>query len=255
MAIDTAQLPRLDWRVPERFRRSTVLNRAAGFREKVVALTFDDGPDPKVTPRILDALRARGAKATFFVLGPAARRYPALLRRMVREGHCIGNHSWSHDDVAGRDQAALEVLATNRIVARATGSEPTLFRTPYGIRTGQYASQAKRLGLSNVLWSRTLGDDRAYSQDQMLASVGLPRAGEIILCHDGPGKAETAKVVPAMLDRLAKAGYRLATVPELLERWDAFLSVREAESKRKPNRGSRRPTGLHQGADALRTTL
>lgn len=231
LAIAMNPLPKLDWSVPRRFAKTTVLNRAKAYPEKWVALTFDDGPDPKVTPRILSTLKKYGAKATFFVLGPAAKRHPQLLQRMVLEGHCIGNHSWTHAKDRTPKQAAWEVSITSEVVRKATGNVPTLFRPPYGIRDGSYVVEAKRRGMPIVLWSNTNADTKVDDPKKMAGQIGLPRNGEIILCHDGPGKEATAKMLPLVLKRLKKEGYTFVTLPTLLRSWDTHIAKLENKER------------------------
>lgn len=231
VAIALRPLPKLDWSVPARYSKTTILNRAKAYPDKWVALTFDDGPDPKVTPQILSTLKKYGAKATFFVLGPAAKRHPELLQRMVLEGHCIGNHSWSHAKKRTPEQAGWEVAVTSEVVRKATGNAPTLFRPPYGIRDGAYVVEAKRRGFPIVLWSNTNADTVVNDPKKMAGQIGLPRNGEIILCHDGPGKEATAKMLPAVLKRLTKEGYEFVTLPTLLRSWDTHIAKIESEER------------------------
>lgn len=231
LAIALRPLPKLDWSVPRRYAKTTILNRAKAYPDKWVALTFDDGPDPKVTPRVLDALKKYGAKATFFVLGPAAKRHPQLLQRMVLEGHCIGNHSWTHAKKRTPEQAAWEVGVTSEVVRKATGNAPTLFRPPYGIRDGSYVLEAKRRGMPIVLWSNTNADTIVSDPKKMVGQIGSPRNGEIILCHDGPGKEATAQMLPSVLKRLKKQGYEFVTLPTMLRSWDTHVASLERQER------------------------
>ncbi len=221
----------VDWAIPARYKRTTVLNRAKAFSAKTIALTFDDGPDPKVTPLILDILKKNNVKATFFVLGKAAKRHPMLLRRIAAEGHAIGNHSWTHGKVKTKDQAVWELIRTNQAVTFATGNCPTVFRPPYGIQDGEYAAQAKAMGMASVLWTAIDGDTVTKSPEKMLAYVGTPKSGEIILCHDGPGKSATPPMVSLLVAKLKKKGYEFATVPELLGTWDKHLALLEQNER------------------------
>ncbi len=221
----------VDWAIPARYKRTTVLNRAKAFSAKTIALTFDDGPDPKVTPFILDILKKNNVKATFFVLGKAAKRHPMLLRRIAADGHAIGNHSWSHGKGKTKDQAIWELIRTNQAVIFATGNCPTLFRPPYGIRDGEYSAQAKAMGMASVLWTSIDGDTATKSPEKMLAYVGTPKNGEIILCHDGPGKIATIQMVSMLISKLKKKSYEFATVPELLSTWDKHLASMESNER------------------------
>ena len=185
-----------------------------GARE--VALTFDDGPTP-VTAEILDVLKARGVKATFFLCGAAAERHPELVRRIRDEGHAIGNHTWSHPYLhlmRGKDIAS-EIDRTQDSLERITGSRPTMFRPPFGVRWFPLWGLLRERGLTMVLWS-----DRGY--DGKLDSAGIEREtvsqlspGAIILLHDGfeakpdaqVDRAATAKALPAIIDRARASGY------------------------------------------------
>jgi chitin deacetylase len=194
-------------------------SRPRGFHEKVLALTFDDGPDAANTPRILDALRARHAHATFFVLGAQAKRHPELLRRMVAEGHAVGSHSWSHPARVTSAQARREVDSTARVIRDATGFAPALFRPPYGIMKNGLAALARREGCTIVLWTISGADTRPISSRQIADNIiHTPDPGDIALLHDGPGHARTAEAVPLILDELTRAGWRFVTIPELLAR-------------------------------------
>jgi peptidoglycan/xylan/chitin deacetylase (PgdA/CDA1 family) len=200
------------------------LNRVRKFPEKTVALTFDDGPDPVNTPKILNLLKAYDAKATFFVLGTAAKRYPILMRRIAAEGHAIGNHSWSHPSKTTKQQAINQIEWTQKAIERAVGFRPKLFRPPYGIANGDLASQAKARGMTLVLWSASSGDTSTKDARTIFANVRYtPANGEIVLLHDGPGKAATVEALPKILKGLKKDKFDLVTVPQLLERWDGHL--------------------------------
>ncbi len=121
-----------------------------------IAMTFDDGPSPELTPKLLDILKARGIKATFFVVGQNAAQYPDILKRMVAEGHEIGNHSWSHPALTklGADGVAKQIESTNEAIEKATGQKVTVMRPPYGA-TSQILNHrfADQYGMKVILWS------------------------------------------------------------------------------------------------------
>jgi peptidoglycan/xylan/chitin deacetylase (PgdA/CDA1 family) len=154
-----------------------------------LALTFDDGPDPRWTPAVLDALAACGARATFFVLGPCATAAPDLVRRAVGEGHAVGVHAFDHVRHTERDAAggaadldrALEVLD-------GLGVRPALWRTPWGVEADWTRPAAAARGLRVVGWSADThdwrGDDAAEMFDAVAPDVG---DGTIVLAHDGLG--------------------------------------------------------------------
>ncbi|MGD8238533.1 MAG: polysaccharide deacetylase family protein, partial [Armatimonadota bacterium] len=123
----------VDWSVPRGYRGTLIRKRPRRFPAKLVALTFDDGPDRKITPRILEALATHGARATFFVLGERVRRHAGLLRRMATRGHAVGNHSFSHPARPSAEEAEEELHKTEQLIRGATGRPPRCFRPPYGI--------------------------------------------------------------------------------------------------------------------------
>jgi peptidoglycan-N-acetylglucosamine deacetylase len=175
-----------------------------------VRLTFDDGPNRRATPEILDTLSAHGATATFFVVGQMAAASPGLVRRESREGHNVGNHSWDHPDLAtlDRTQVESELQRTNDLIEQATGTTPTEWRPPYGATNAAVEAAAEDVGLtSTVLWTvdpRDWADPPATTvRDRVLQAV---RPGSVILLHDGSG-ANTPEALPMILDGLADMGY------------------------------------------------
>jgi peptidoglycan/xylan/chitin deacetylase (PgdA/CDA1 family) len=160
--------------------------------EPVVALTFDDGPDPVVTPRVLDLLGAHGARATFFVLGERAARYPDVIRRIHREGHTVGTHTQRHllrFHFAGPGYVQREIEDAVAVVAGILPARPTLFRPPQGLRTPNFASGWRRTrGLTCVTWSVRALDSRATTAGAIVARVAHRLApGAIVALHDGTG--------------------------------------------------------------------
>lgn len=205
-----------------------VLNRPAHFSSKIVALTFDDGPDPTVTPRILDTLAKYHAKATFFVVGKCAVRHPELLKRIVAEGHVIGNHSYSHPSKTTPEQAAREIDQTTKAIVAFTGKHPTLFRPPYGIQSGELAKYAKKRGYAVVIWNLTSADTATKNSKVIAHNVAYtPDPGDIALMHDGTGHTPTADALPAILEKLTKDGFQFVTVPELLDEWYVCSTKRQ----------------------------
>jgi len=190
-----------------------------------VALTFDDGPDPEPTSRVLDALAARDAKATFFVIGERAERHPALITRMVAEGHAVGTHGHRVDPLLGfRGLAAVrDDLGTSvRVLERMLGSAPTMFRPPYGVLNPRIARAADELGLEIVCWDiRGLDGIARTSADDLVGRV-VPRLrdGSIVCMHDAAERGARVPVAPAALPRILAAArdkqLALVTVPQLL---------------------------------------
>ncbi|KHK03531.1 glycosyltransferase [Desulfovibrio sp. TomC] len=200
-----------------------------GFTPKTVALTFDDGPDPKYTPRILDILRQTGAAATFFVIGSNAERNPELLRRTYAEGHDIGNHTYTHPNIAdvSTTQLTLEVSATQRLFESVLGHRTHLFRSPYGEdsepETQDQVRPLEILGKQGYVFVgmnidpndwRQPGVDAIVEETVRQVEIG---EGNIILLHDGGGdRAQTVAALPRIIEILRGKGYQFATVSELL---------------------------------------
>ena len=189
--------------------------------EKLVAFTFDDGPAPRWTPDVLDVLDRMAAPATFFMVGEQLERHHELIRgRMDR--HAIGNHSWSHPDLATLDLAAVhdELQRAHDAIRRHTGRTPDLFRPPFGHLGGSTVLAADRMGYDIVLWSdemheRSFGGD---PQAQATFIVDSVRPGSIVLAHDAGDDRRliTVRGLATMIEGLRRRGYRLVTVPELL---------------------------------------
>lgn len=218
-----------DQTVPARYQGKKVLNVPKGFKEKIIALTFDDGPDPKNTIKILDALDKYDARATFFVIGGYAKRHKDLVREAAMRGHVVGSHTWSHPAKPTKKSAGPEIWKTARAIYDSTGVWPSVFRPPYGLDKALTAKLARREGYPSVIWNKS-GADCAKNADAgsvYYNATANARPGDIVLMHDGPGKAYTAAAVPKILKTLAKNGYAFVTVPEMLRRWDAFLTQKE----------------------------
>ncbi|MEV0593936.1 polysaccharide deacetylase family protein [Nonomuraea cavernae] len=184
-------------------------------REKCVALTFDDGPG-EYTGKLLDLLRGRNAKATFFVLGQMVSADPHnLARRIVDEGHEIGNHSWSHPPLTAlpEEQIRAELVQTDNLVRRLTGVRMRMMRPPYGATDARVAAETRREGLAQILWSLDTLDWRDRAASVVARRAGAAKPGEIVLMHDI--HRTTIEAVPQVLDTLAKKGYRFVTVSEL----------------------------------------
>ncbi|MEU0571002.1 polysaccharide deacetylase family protein [Nonomuraea sp. NPDC005983] len=184
-------------------------------RAKCVALTFDDGPGPN-TGRLLDALRAGSARATFFVVGSGAAAQPDLLRRMTAEGHLVGNHSWNHRDLskAATSKITDSLRRTQDTVRASAGQAPTLLRPPYGAIGSGLTDIAKQLGLALVTWDVDTGDQQARSAKEIAdRAVEGAHPGAVILMHDVRRAAVDA--VPEVIKRLRAKGYTFVTVPEI----------------------------------------
>lgn len=190
----------------------------------VVSLTFDDGPNPHATPRILDVLRRERVAATFFVLGRHAEQWPELVRRMADEGHQLGNHGYWHRKLHRRGPAYVRddlTRGTAAIAAASGGTRPRHFRAPHGFRSPWVTSIARSLGQRTVGWSLGVWDSaRPGTAEIARRAVDGLRAGSILLLHDGDGydpegdRMQTADALPLIIDGLRTRGFRFATLPD-----------------------------------------
>jgi peptidoglycan-N-acetylglucosamine deacetylase len=186
-----------------------------------VYLTFDDGPDPLWTPRVLDVLGARQLTATFFTIGQAVRAHRAIVRRIAAEGHALGNHTWSHRHPWWQSarRARQEVRDGAAAIADVTGRVPRTFRPPHGTLRRCMVEEAGRGGQRVVLWSVSAIDWGPFGSARRIAArLACTRAGDIVLMHDGRPQINRPStlldVLPAFLDALA---YRKLPAAPLLE--------------------------------------
>ncbi|MEU4584246.1 polysaccharide deacetylase family protein [Kitasatospora aureofaciens] len=185
--------------------------------QRVVALTIDDGPDPKYTPAVLDLLQQHGIRATFFLIGENAVEHPALVREIADRGHHIANHTWTHPDLRHMPESAVrdELERTSDLLHRTTGRLPTWFRAPGGDWSPVSLKVAADLGLRNMGWSV---DPRDWSRpgtpaiiDTILKEV---RPGAIVLNHDGGGdRSQTVAALKTYLPTLIDSGYLFTAPP------------------------------------------
>ncbi|MBW4662221.1 MAG: polysaccharide deacetylase family protein [Drouetiella hepatica Uher 2000/2452] len=204
--------------VPEQFQGKTVLQVAPVNQEKVMALTFDDGPWPETTEQVLDILKQNNIKATFFMVGLHIKRHPELAKRVAQEGHTIGNHTWSHplEDVNLAD-AAYEIDGMEKLIHETTGVRAALFRPPSGQLNGRLATYARERKYATTLWS--IDSEDHYVSSPILIDNVLKNAqpGRIVLMHDGGGdRSATIEALPQIISALRHQGYRFVTVPELM---------------------------------------
>jgi len=182
---------------------------------KVVALTFDDGPDPTFTEAILDILKQKQVKATFFVIGTKASQNALLLRRMVTEGHEIGNHGYTHN--YGIREMTEELKQTDQSVYTVTGTHTHFYRPPGGFVTKSQIVSIKNQGYVVTLWSVDSKDWRKPGVDQIVNNV-IQKVfpGSIVLLHDGGGfRSQTVLALEQVIDKLNAEGYRFVTLSEL----------------------------------------
>ena len=183
--------------------------------QKVVALTFDDGPNPATTNQALDTLSKYGIKATFFVLGKNVSGNEEILKRMKADGHVIGNHSWSHPVLSklSLDEAKKQITDTEDALTKVLGSSSKLMRPPYGAITDDIRNS---LDLSFIMWDVDSLDWKSKNEASILTEIQREvKNGSIILMHDI--HAETVNALPKVIDYLKGQGYDFVTIPDLLD--------------------------------------
>ena len=192
-------------------------------REKVVALTYDDGPHPTFTPQILDVLDRYHVKATFFMIGQRMESFPDLVEEVAKRGHAIGNHTYTHPrnlEKSTPSQVIQELEKCEEVIERLTEHRAKLFRPPRGMLDGTVLTISSEEGYRTILWSVCADHHDAPTPQDMAARV-LRRVhpGSIILAHDGtfPSRIRDVEATSLIIAGLQKRGYRFVTVPELLE--------------------------------------
>ena len=195
--------------------------------QKKIAITFDDGPSPIWTPLILDELKKSDVKATFFMIGHHVQKYPHIARRVVEEGHAIGNHGYAHSVILYYTQAEIEeeIKYTEHVIKNVTGKTTTMYRPPKAWMTKSIKQKIKDIGYDVVLWSLNSKDWAGFPPqfitDHLVRSV---KGGDIILFHDsgnvlkaeGGDRSRTVKAVGYLIRELHKKGFEFVTVEELL---------------------------------------
>jgi peptidoglycan/xylan/chitin deacetylase (PgdA/CDA1 family)/GT2 family glycosyltransferase len=193
-----------------------------------IALTFDDGPNEPYTSQVLSILEQYKIKATFFVIGQKARRYPEICRRIVTAGNVIGNHSYNHRKslcLRRNKTIARDVESAHQAIYDCTGFEPKLFRPPYGFRTPWLMHTVRQLGYTVVTWDNMTGDWKADKSGEEIvqAIVQRVRPGSVIVLHDGRDgrptydRSQMLRALPYIIKPLKERGFDFVTVPELLE--------------------------------------
>jgi peptidoglycan-N-acetylglucosamine deacetylase len=187
-----------------------------------IALTFDDGPNPETTPRVLDVLAAKGVRVTFFILGRHAERWPEIVRRVAAEGHQIGNHGYHHRKLHFMSPGYIrhDLTLGTQMIEAAGASAPRCFRAPHGFRNPWVTRIAAEMGQRTIGWSAGVWDSNKPGVDVIVrrAVKGLSPGG-ILLLHDGDGydpegdRTQTAAALPIVIDRLRDEGYSFQTLP------------------------------------------
>lgn len=203
--------------------------------ERVVALTYDDGPNPPYTDQIIAVLRAEHVRATFFVVGRAVAAYPRVVRREVESGDAIGNHTWSHGHLLLYDGSGLRrtLERTDAAIFAAAGVHTRIMRPPFGARDWLVLDEVRKLGYTPVMWSVPLPNDWEYPPARIIAARVLRYAGDgaIIDLHDGNqgivcaarhssarlcDRSADVEATRLIVEALKRQGYRFVTIPELL---------------------------------------
>ncbi|MDZ8259924.1 polysaccharide deacetylase family protein [Nostoc sp. ChiQUE01b] len=209
--------------LPQRFQGAIVNAAKLTPEQKVIALTFDDGPWPESTAQVLDILKKNQIKGTFFLIGQNVKNYPSLVKREIAEGHVIGNHTWHHwYQFLNPQAAAYEIDHTADLIYQVAGIKTNLFRPPGGIMHNGVASYARNSKYAIILWSSDSVDYSRPAVPKLINNVfRRVKPGGIVLMHDGGGnRSKTVQALPEIIANFRKQGYRFVTIPELLEMQD-----------------------------------
>ncbi|WP_078546555.1 polysaccharide deacetylase family protein [Litchfieldia alkalitelluris] len=207
----------------QRYPDTVILRGPVGKNQ--VALTFDDGPDPRFTPQLLDVLKKNNVKATFFLMGARAEAFPDLVKRIQAEGHIIGNHTYWHPNLVEQgDLATLEreVTQTERVLEELLGYRTKLFRAPYGFLYNELVEKLAQMNYSVIGWSVDSLDWQESAPEVITYTITSNiHPGAIILMHDGAewdgDRTNTIKSVEQLIPVLKQQGLEFVTVPELVD--------------------------------------
>ncbi|MFH1783449.1 MAG: polysaccharide deacetylase family protein [bacterium] len=190
--------------------------------EKRICLTFDDGPNNKYTPQVLEILKKYDVKATFFMIGENVKRNPNVARRVLHEGHSIGNHTYKHINLYKKrlhaDELEREIDSTSEEIERATGTKPVLFRSPYNYLDEQLINILREKGYTIVSWTYAPRDWEDITRNKIAQrTMENVSNGAIFLFHDGGGnRTETVRALPIIIEAFQKQGFVFVDLPELL---------------------------------------
>lgn len=204
-----------------KYRSFFIFNGPSDKRQ--VALSFDDAPDANFTPQILNVLKHYGVKATFFIVGNRAEAHPDIVKRIVQEGHAIGNHSYNHPNLpkVTDNEFHFQVQHTSQIIQNITGYSPKLFRPPYGNVNGNQIEWLASQNYTIVNWNVDSLDWKSLNAEQVYSNVmGHTMPGSIVLQHGAGGTGEdltgTVGALPKIIEKLQADGVKLVTIPELI---------------------------------------
>ena len=215
-----AQTKGLSYAIPPRFQGAIIAAAKLTQGEKVIALTFDDGPWPQTTEQVLNILKSNNIKGTFFVVGQNLKNYPEIGKQIVAQGHVIANHTWHHwYHFFNQQAAAYEIDRTTDLIYQVTGAKTNLFRPPGGIMHNGLAAYAKGQKYTVVMWSSDSTDYKLPAVPKLINNVIKDsKPGGIVLMHDGGGnRSRTVQALPEIISYFRKQGYHFVTIPELLQ--------------------------------------
>ncbi len=222
IARDIATKIPMNFDVPKEFQAKTIKDAPLANGEKVIALTFDDGPWPQTTEHILATLKQEKIKATFFMIGQPLKSFPEIAKKVLADGHAIANHTmhhWYHK--MSPLVAQREIEDTAKIIKEVLNVETEYFRPPGGALNNGLVAYSQSKKQSVLMWSVDTGDSRPKrpTPEQMVkTTLAQATPGGIVLMHDGGGSHEnTAKALPQIIAKLRAQGYKFVTIPELLE--------------------------------------
>lgn len=189
--------------------------------EMVVALTFDDGPDEVMTPKVLAILKQYNIKATFFLIGAKVVQQPHIVRELMAEGHSIGNHTYSHKGLfplSGAKEVEMELRKCSSVIADISGEQPKLFRPPFGVTNPIIGSVVRKMGLNSIGWSvRSLDTVSKRSREDVCRSIIQQlHPGAVILLHDRCDEADI--LLQTLIPQIIEKGYRFTTIDNFILR-------------------------------------
>ena len=188
-------------------------------KKKSISLTFDDGPDPDITPKILDILSEKGVRATFFVIGKKAETQPDLIRRIISEGHIIGNHSYSHSYFLGffsNSRLRGDIEKANQIIVDIIEKKTLYFRPPFGVTNPRYRRVLKELGMTSIGWSLRSLDTRAKTKYQLIDRVLTNvKKKDIVLLHDN--QQVTLDALEDIIEHFKQKGLKMEALPKVID--------------------------------------